>query len=69
MNVIKTKIEDLVIIEPKIYNDERGYFYEFYNKNKFTELGINLDFVQDNRSSSSQNVLRGLHFQKTKPQG
>ncbi|HGX2080280.1 TPA: dTDP-4-dehydrorhamnose 3,5-epimerase, partial [Escherichia coli] len=40
-----------------------------YNKNKFTELGINLDFVQDNRSSSSQNVLRGLHFQKTKPQG
>lgn len=69
MNVIKTKIEALVIIEPKIYNDERGYFYEFYNKNKFTELGINLDFVQDNRSSSSQNVLRGLHFQKTKPQG
>ncbi|EPP4908392.1 dTDP-4-dehydrorhamnose 3,5-epimerase [Escherichia albertii] len=69
MNVIKTKIKDLIIIEPKIYNDERGYFYEFYNKNKFTELGISLDFVQDNRSSSSQNVLRGLHFQKTKPQG
>ncbi|MHC6657504.1 dTDP-4-dehydrorhamnose 3,5-epimerase [Aeromonas salmonicida] len=69
MNVIKTKISDLLIIEPKVFGDERGFFYETYQDARYKAAGITLDFVQDNRSRSTQNVLRGLHFQKTKPQG
>lgn len=69
MNVIKTKISDLLIIEPKVFGDERGFFYETYQDARYKAVGITLDFVQDNRSRSTQNVLRGLHFQKTKPQG
>ncbi len=69
MNVIKTKIADLLIIEPKVFGDERGFFYESYQKARYKAAGITPDFVQDNRSRSTQNVLRGLHFQKTKPQG
>ena len=64
MILTKTKIKDLVILEPKIFNDERGYFYESYNKNTLKELGIKVEFVQDNQSLSSKGVLRGLHFQK-----
>lgn len=63
MNVIKTPIPDLLIIQPKVFEDERGYFFESYNKNVFNNDGINYEFVQDNESMSQKNVLRGLHFQ------
>lgn len=70
MNVIKTNIGDAVIIEPKVFGDERGFFLETFQASRYQELaGISLPFVQDNHSRSSKNVLRGLHFQKTKPQG
>jgi dTDP-4-dehydrorhamnose 3,5-epimerase len=61
---IKTKIKDLIIIEPKIFGDERGYFIESYNKKKFEDIIGKASFVQDNESKSSKGVLRGLHFQK-----
>jgi dTDP-4-dehydrorhamnose 3,5-epimerase len=63
MTVIETGINDLVIIQPDVYPDDRGYFYESYQKKKFEEFGIKVDFVQDNESMSSKGVLRGLHFQ------
>lgn len=63
MNIIETPIEGLVIIEPKIWQDDRGYFFESYNKSTFEKLGITLEFVQDNQSFSHKNVLRGLHTQ------
>jgi dTDP-4-dehydrorhamnose 3,5-epimerase len=70
MNVIKTKLKDCVIIEPKVFGDERGFFLETFQADRYGDLaGIELPFVQDNYSRSSKNVLRGLHFQKTKPQG
>ena len=69
MNVIKTKIKDLLIIEPRVFGDERGFFYETFQAERYKIEGINESFVQDNRSRSSQGVLRGLHFQKNKPQG
>lgn len=70
MNVIKTRLEDCFIIEPKVFGDDRGFFLETFQEDRYSELvGINLPFVQDNHSRSSKGVLRGLHFQKTKPQG
>ncbi|EWS98580.1 dTDP-4-dehydrorhamnose 3,5-epimerase [Pseudoalteromonas sp. SCSIO_11900] len=69
MNVIKTKIKDLLIIEPKVFGDERGFFYETFQSERYKAAGINANFVQDNRSRSTKGVLRGLHFQKHKPQG
>ena len=69
MKVIKTTIADLLIIEPKVFGDERGYFFEAYHEKRYKENGIPYTFVQDNRSTSAKGVLRGLHFQKTKPQG
>ena len=70
MNVIKTKLKDCVIIEPKVFGDERGFFLETFHADRYADLsGISLPFVQDNHSRSSKGVLRGLHFQKTKPQG
>jgi len=63
MNIIKTNIKGLIIIEPKIFKDSRGCFFEIWNAKKFKQLGINQDFVQDNQSVSSKGVLRGLHFQ------
>jgi len=70
MNVIKTKLKDCVIIEPKVFGDERGFFLETFQSDRYADLaGISLPFVQDNHSRSSKGVLRGLHFQKTKPQG
>lgn len=70
MNVIKTNIPDVVIIEPKVFGDERGFFLETFQAERYRELaGIELPFVQDNHSRSSKGVLRGLHFQKSKPQG
>lgn len=68
MKLTLTPIKDLVVIEPKVFGDERGYFYEAYNKNTFHELGLDYDFVQDNQSFSRKGVLRGLHFQKQFPQ-
>ena len=70
MNIIKTKLQDYVIIEPKIFDDKRGFFLETFQTSRYADLaGIILPFVQDNHSRSSKGVLRGLHFQKTKPQG
>lgn len=69
MNVIQTPLKDCVIIEPKVFGDSRGFFLEAWHKEKYEDAGIKGIFVQDNRSRSSRNVLRGLHFQKTKPQG
>lgn len=70
MNVIKTKLKDCVIIEPKVFGDERGFFLETFQADRYANVaGITVPFVQDNHSRSSKSVLRGLHFQKTKPQG
>ncbi len=63
MNIIKTKISGLVIIEPKLFVDERGYFFESFNQKAFSSAVGNITFVQDNESKSSYGVLRGLHFQ------
>jgi dTDP-4-dehydrorhamnose 3,5-epimerase len=64
MNIITTPFEGLLIIEPRVFHDDRGYFYESYNKNAFREAtGMDIDFVQDNQARSTINVLRGLHFQ------
>lgn len=64
MEVIKTEIEGVVIIEPRIFKDERGYFYESFSQREFEEKVCRTVFVQDNQSKSSYGVLRGLHFQK-----
>lgn len=64
MNVIKTDIDDIVIIEPRIFTDSRGYFFESFSEREFCEKVRNVRFVQDNESKSSYGVLRGLHFQK-----
>ena len=63
MEIIKTPLEGLLVIKPKIFGDDRGYFFESWSKKSFTEVGLDLDFVQDNQSLSSKGVLRGLHFQ------
>lgn len=63
MNVKRTRLEGVLLIEPKVFGDSRGFFLESYNRKKFEEVGINLDFVQDNHSRSAQNTLRGLHYQ------
>lgn len=63
MKVTKNKIEGLLIIEPDIFNDDRGYFFESFNKQKYAEIGITNKFVQDNQSISHKNVIRGLHYQ------
>lgn len=64
MNVIKTKIEGVVIIEPRVFRDDRGYFFESFSQQRFNELVAPVTFVQDNESRSTYGVLRGLHFQK-----
>lgn len=66
LNLIKTPIADLFIIEPKIFNDDRGYFFESYNYASYKEIGIDIRFVQDNESCSKLGTLRGLHFQTGK---
>ncbi len=66
---IDTGIKDLIVIEPTVYGDHRGYFMETYNLNEFKEAGLDMAFVQDNQSKSKKGVLRGLHFQKEYPQG
>lgn len=64
MRIIPTKIADLYLIQPDVFPDERGYFFESYQEEKFKALGIHATFVQDNESLSQKNVLRGLHFQR-----
>lgn len=67
--ISKKEASQCMVIEPKIYKDNRGFFFEKYNKEYFKKLGISYHFVQDNISVSKKNVLRGLHFQKNFPQG
>ena len=70
MNIVQTSLQDCVIIEPKVFGDERGFFLETFHTSRYADLaGISLPFVQDNYSRSLKGVLRGLHFQKNKPQG
>ncbi len=69
ITVTKTHIDGLVVIEPKVFGDNRGYFMETYNQNDMAEAGLDMVFVQDNQSMSTKGVLRGLHFQKKFPQG
>ena len=61
---IKTEIPEVVLIKPKVFSDDRGFFMEFYKKSDFEKVGIDTDFVQDNHSKSVKGVLRGLHYQK-----
>jgi dTDP-4-dehydrorhamnose 3,5-epimerase len=68
-NFIETGIEGLVVIEPTVFGDERGYFMETWNYREFEKAGLDMNFVQDNQSKSKKGVLRGLHFQKKNPQG
>lgn len=69
MEIERTHIEGVLLIKPKIWRDPRGYFVETWQKERYTEAGINLPFVQDNHSVSTCGTLRGLHFQKKHPQG
>jgi len=70
MKAIQTAIPDLLIIEPKVFGDDRGFFFESFNRHRFAELiGRDIDFVQDNHSRSVKHVLRGLHYQINHPQG
>lgn len=70
MNVIKTEIPDLLVIEPQVFGDARGFFMESYNRQRFqAATGLDVDFVQDNHSRSARGVLRGLHYQTRQSQG
>ena len=70
MQAIKTSIPEVIIFEPKVFGDERGFFYESFNEKVFKQAtGLNIDFVQDNHSKSAKNVLRGLHYQTEHAQG
>ncbi len=69
MKLIETDLPGCLIIEPRVFGDERGFFYESWNKAKLAEAGLTIDFVQGNVSASSRGVLRGLHYQWPNPQG
>lgn len=70
LNVIRTEIPEVLILEPKVFGDQRGFFFESFNARQFAEAtGLNRDFVQDNHSRSARGVLRGLHYQIQHPQG
>ena len=70
MNIIRTSIPDILVIEPKVFGDSRGFFFESHNERRFAETtGVEVRFVQDNHSRSAQGVLRGLHYQLEQPQG
>ena len=70
MKIFRTEIPDVLLLEPKVYQDERGFFLESYNRRTFHEVaGVQVEFVQDNQSFSVRNVLRGLHYQIRQPQG
>lgn len=69
MKFIPSKIPDVVIIEPQVFGDQRGFFMETWSTKDFSEAGLDLNFVQDNHSASTQGILRGLHYQIKNPQG
>ncbi|MDR3412280.1 MAG: dTDP-4-dehydrorhamnose 3,5-epimerase [Formivibrio sp.] len=69
MKVIETGIAGLLIVEPRVFGDDRGFFLESWKRRAFAEIGIDIDFVQDNHSRSARGVLRGLHYQQPNPQG
>lgn len=69
MNVIQTELPGVLIIEPKVFGDNRGFFKEVYQAERYAEVGISMPFVQDNHSRSKRGVLRGLHLQEKRPQG
>jgi dTDP-4-dehydrorhamnose 3,5-epimerase len=69
MKVLPTSLTGVLLLEPQVFGDDRGFFLESYNRRKFAELGIEEDFVQDNHSYSIRNTLRGLHYQVRQPQG
>lgn len=70
MRAIQTAIADVLLLEPKVFGDDRGFFYESFNAKSFREAtGVDVQFVQDNHSKSARNVLRGLHYQVEQPQG
>lgn len=69
MKVIETQLAGVLIIEPKVFGDHRGFFLETFQVERYRDAGIGLSFVQDNHSRSQRGVLRGLHFQRTRPQG
>ena len=69
MKVIPTAIPDVLILEPKVFGDDRGFFYESWNRRALRDAGLDVDFVQDNHSRSARGVLRGLHYQIRHPQG
>ncbi|HRI93144.1 MAG TPA: dTDP-4-dehydrorhamnose 3,5-epimerase [Accumulibacter sp.] len=69
MKLIPTRLPDVMIVEPKVFGDARGFFLESWNGKAFAALGLNLNFVQDNHSRSRKGVLRGLHYQLLQPQG
>ncbi len=69
METVKTCIEGVLLIKPKVFGDNRGYFVETWQEERYKAIGIDLPFVQDNHSRSGYGILRGLHFQKNKPQG
>lgn len=69
MNIIQTALPEVLIIEPKVFGDPRGFFLESWNQARFAEAGLTMNFVQDNHSRSARSVLRGLHFQIERPQG
>ena len=68
MKVSKCNLDGILLIEPKLYSDERGFFLESFEQKKYQDLGVTEEFIQDNHSRSQKNVLRGLHFTKNKPQ-
>ncbi len=69
MQALRTKLDGVLLLKPKVFGDDRGFFYESYNKRTLAGCGITADFVQDNHSRSCKNVLRGLHYQLGQPQG
>jgi dTDP-4-dehydrorhamnose 3,5-epimerase len=69
MNIKETKLQGLLVLEPDVFGDQRGYFLEMYNRTRYSDAGISKNFVQDNISFSKKGVLRGLHFQHPQPQG
>ncbi len=69
MNITETSLPGVLLIEPKVFGDARGFFLESWNRQSFAALGLDLDFVQDNHSRSGKGVLRGLHYQLNEPQG
>jgi len=69
VNVIETALPGVLLIEPRVFGDDRGFFYESWNAQRFADAGLDLAFVQDNHSKSAKGVLRGLHYQNPDPQG